>query len=322
MLVERLREAAVECHFLGATRAWQFPGAVRRLAGLLRRQGPALLQSFLFHADIVGRFAARRADVRRVCGGIRVAEPGRGWRRWLDLATSGRVDRYVCVSQAVADFSASIGRLPREKLVVIPNAVDVARFASAQPADLPALGVAKGRRAVACVGRLTAQKGLTWLLDAAPAWLARLPDCDLLLVGQGPQEQQLRRQCAALGIADRVHFAGWRADVPEILAASAALVLPSRWEGMPNAVLEAMAAGLPVVAADAEGVSELLGPNAGQQVVPYGDSAAFSERLSMFLADPAAAQVLGAANRQRTAEFDWPRAVAAYENLWAGLLAE
>ena len=145
------------------------------------------------------------------------------------------------MSQAVADFSAARLGLPAEKLVVIPNGIDLDKYPARQPADLRAFGIAAGRRAVTFVGRLEPQKGVEWLIETAPLWLAKLPDCDLLLVGEGPLRASLEAAARAAGIADRVHFAGWRADVPEILAASDLLVLPSVWEGMPNVVLEAMA---------------------------------------------------------------------------------
>ena len=95
-----------------------------------------------------------------------------------------------------------------------------------------------------------------------------------------------RRRAGAAGIAERVHFAGWRTDVPEILAASSLLVLPSAWEGMPNVVLEAMASRLPVVATDVEGVRELLGPAAARQTVRYGDTKALIDKVVSFICDP------------------------------------
>ena len=122
---------------------------------------------------------------------------------------------------------------------------------------------------VTFVGRLEKQKGVNWLIESAPLWLAELPDCHLLLVGDGPMRATLESAAAASGLGERIHFAGWRADVPEILAASDLLVLPSAWEGMPNVVLEAMASRRPVVATDVEGVRELLGPGADLQTVPY-----------------------------------------------------
>jgi starch synthase (maltosyl-transferring) len=118
-----------------------------------------------------------------------------------------------------------------------------------------------------------------------------------------------------------VRFAGWRADIPAILAASASLVLPSQWEGMPNVVLEAMASRLPVVASDVEGVRELLGEGAKVQTVRFGDGRALAERLLRVLSDAQLAAELGAANRRRVAEsFGIDRMVAAYGDLWESLV--
>jgi glycosyltransferase involved in cell wall biosynthesis len=142
----------------------------------------------------------------------------------------------------------------------------------------------------------------------------------LLLVGAGSQRARLEALATRLGVGNRVHFAGWRPDVPEILAATALLVLPSAWEGMPNAVLQAMASGLPVLATDVEGVAELLGPDADLQTVPYGDSAAWQQKIIRLLWAPAEAWRLGQRNRARAeTEFDWAKVVAAYQDLWAGL---
>ena len=201
---------------------WQFPAVVHRLKRLLATQKPQIVQTFLFHANLMGRLAARRAGVKAVVAGVRVAERAARWHVWLDRLTQGWVDRYVCVSQAVADFSVARGGVPQEKIVVIPNGIDLEKYPARQPADLATLGIVAGRRAVAVVGRLEAQKGVDWLIAAAPEWRAKAPDCDLLLVGDGPMWPSLEAASRASGIADRVHFAGWRADVPEILAASGA----------------------------------------------------------------------------------------------------
>jgi starch synthase (maltosyl-transferring) len=157
-------------------------------------------------------------------------------------------------------------------------------------------------------------------MATAPRWLAKMPDCDLLLVGNGPLRPSLEAAGRAAGIADRVHFAGWRADVPEILAASSLLVLPSLWEGMPNVVLEAMASRLPVVASDVEGVRELLGPNAARQTVAHGDSRMLAEAIVGLMLDPALSSATGMENRRRAEQcFGIARMVKAYEDLWASL---
>jgi glycosyltransferase involved in cell wall biosynthesis len=320
--VPALRAAGVEVHFLGGRSIWQFPAVVCRLKRLLLAQRPHVIQTFLFHANILGRIAARRAGVGAVVSGVRVAERAAGWHLRLDRFTDRWVDRYVCVSRSVADFSAIVAGLPPEKLVVIPNGVDLEKYPAPKAADLRQFGIAADRRAVVFVGRLEWQKGVDWLLEMSPRWLAELPDCDLLFVGEGPLRGTLEAACRSLGIADRVHFAGRRADVPEILASASLVVLPSVWEGMPNVVLEAMASCRPVLATDVEGVRELLGggDDAERQTVRHGDTPAFVEKLVAMLRDPALTDRLGRANRRRAeTDFDIARAVSAYEKLWESL---
>jgi glycosyltransferase involved in cell wall biosynthesis len=318
-----LEAAGVEVHCLGGQGIWQFPLVVRRLKRLLAAQNPQVVQTFLFHANIVGRMAARHAGVKAVVSGIRVAERGSRWHLWLDRLTQGRVDRYVCVSRSVAEFSATRGGLSPAKLVVIPNGIDLEKYPARQPADLAALGVRPGRRIVAFVGRLEPQKGVRWLIETSPEWLTALPDCDLLLVGEGPLQHSLEAVCRAAGIAERVHFAGWRTDVPEILATSDLLVLPSAWEGMPNVVLEAMASGRPVVVSDVEGVRELLGPAAPEQTIRHGDTQDLIGKVVSFMRKPAVAAATGQQNRRWAEEnFAISRMVAAYEHLWESLAAD
>jgi glycosyltransferase involved in cell wall biosynthesis len=318
--VPALAAAGVEVHCLGGRGIWQFPLVAHRLKRLLAAQKPQVIQTFMFHANLLGRIAARRAGVKAVVAGVRVAEHVAQWHLRLDRLTQRWVDRYVCVSQAVADFSAEQGGLPTEKLAVIPNGIDLDKYPAPQPADLGAFGIAAGCRAVTFVGRLEPQKGLDWLIATAPQWLTKLPDCDLLLVGNGPLRSSLEAAAKAAGIAERVHFAGWRPDVPEILAASSLLVLPSLWEGMPNVVLEAMASRLPVVASDVEGVRELLGPNAAGQTVPHGDSERLATSIVRPMLDPALSKATGLENRRRAEQcFGIARMVRAYEELWASL---
>ena len=297
-----------------------FPEGRGPLGPRARQRKTQVLQTFLFHANFVGRIAARRAGVPVVCG-IRVAQRQSSWHLWLDRMTHRLVDRYVCVSQSVAAFSASTARLPVDKLVVIPNGVDLSRFRNVKPAAPANLKVA-GRRLVTFIGRLEVQKGLPHLLATASNWLRRLPDCDLLLVGKGPLQAALQKQCRKAGIDDRVHFAGWQGEIPAILAASSLLVLTSAWEGMPNVVLEAMASGLPVVATQVEGVCELLGPGFHEQSVPFGKCEDFSDSVVRILSDRKLADRLGRENRRRTEhEFTIERMVASYQDLWERIVA-
>ena len=322
--VPPLEKAGIPVHCLGGNRYWHAPSVVSQLARLLARQNPQTLQTFLFHANLLGRIAAWRAGVPNVISGIRVAERHARWHLWADRLTRKMVDRHVCVSQSVARFSVDQARLPADKIVVIPNGISPEEFPASQPADLTRHGVPAGSRTITFVGRLTPQKGLCWLLETAPRWFARLPDCHLLLIGKGPERSRLEALSSRLGISGRVHFAGWQSNISQILAASQLLVLPSRWEGMPNVLLEAMATGLAVLATNVEGVIELLGEKAERQTVTYGDSQLLVEKLVAIMSNPDLATQLGNENRIRAAnEFTLARMVTSYETLWeSGSLAD
>ena len=317
----KLESAGIPVDCLGARRWSDAVWATRQLAGLLAAQKPQLLQSFLFHANLVGRVAARLAGVPRVVAGIRVAERQAMWHLWVDRLTGRWVDRYACVSQAVAEFSISRARVPRDRVVVIPNGIDANAYPALQPADLTEFGIPAGSKVVTFVGRLERQKGVDWLLKTAGLWLHAVADCHLLIVGRGPLLPRLVAQARQAGMAERVHFAGWRPDVPEILAASHLFVLPSRWEGMPNVLLQAMASRLPVVATAVEGVREVLGEGAAAQMVPFGDAGAFARRTAALLADRELAASLGRANRQRAESmFSMEAMVSGYQRLWESLI--
>lgn len=316
--VPLLEAAEIPVRFLDMRGKASFFSGFFRLRRLLRENRPELLMSFLFHANFLGRLAARSLGIRHVVSGIRVAEQRQsgGYRCHLalDRWTSRWVERYVCVSEAVAAFSVKTGGLPPEKIEVIPNGVSVF--------DSQAFGPKENR--MIFVGRLDEQKGLDWFFETVPRWLPKLPDWELWIVGDGP----LRKPLTDLWLSPhfdpvrkRVKLLGWQAKVPELLGGSRILVLPSRWEGMPNVVLQAMSAGLPVVAARAEGVLEVLGNLAAEQSFPFGDEAAMFELLSQLARNPEKAEELGRANLERVREhFSQDATVARYERLFLDIL--
>lgn len=320
LLVDQLEAAQVPTHFLGVERATQYLTAVRQLAASFREHQIEVAQSFLFHANIVMARAAMAAGVKRLATGIRVADP-RGWRNALERLATSRADRYVCVSQSVAEFLRRRS-FQSEKLVVIPNGVELQRWKNAQAADLSQIGIAASRQALLFVGRLDSQKGIDRFLCELPALFRALPAHDLLVVGRGPLEQQLQRMASGMAIHERVHFVGWRENIPALMQASAMLVLPSLWEGMPNVVLEAMAAGKPVVATQSEGTVELLGLGALAQTVPVGDWAGFRSLVIEIATDATLAAKLSQQNQQRAEQFSLKRVAERYERLYESLLAE
>ncbi|WP_254509180.1 glycosyltransferase [Anatilimnocola floriformis] len=319
-LVNQLAAADVPVEFLNARSKWQFASAVWKLSRRLRTLRPAIAQSFLFHANVVTALAGKLAGVK-VVAGIRVADPSRARQRAERWWIEPLVQKFVCVSQSVADFSANTARLPRAKLCVVPNGVDVAKFADAAPADAAALGLPSQQRFFICIGRLDKQKGFDWLLPLLPRIFAERPSHDLLIVGDGPERTSLQQQAGELGIANRVHFLGWQPQVAGLLKLADVLLLPSRWEGMPNVLLEAMAAGLPVVSTNVEGAAEILGPLAEKQLTQQNDAAAFQNATLALASEPTAASRLGELNQQRVREqFSLALLASAYETIYSQII--
>lgn len=289
----------------------------------LRRFRPETLYAWLFHASLLGRIAGRLARVPHILSGIRVAERRNKWHGWLDRWSNFLVEKNVCVSRGVATFmEQSVGLDPR-KTVVIPNAVVAARFQNVARADLAQFGIPAGSRVLITIGRLERQKGVDMLLAAAPEVIRRLGDVHFLIVGDGPDRANLEHQARAASLADRVHFLGQRSDVPELLAAATALVLPSRWEGMPNVVLEAMAAGKPIVASDVEGTVDLIEPGRNGWLVPPEQPQALAEAIIRLLNDSESIARIGATSQAIVVErFKIEDFIASHEQLFREIVSK
>ena len=319
-LVEPLESAGIPVTCFGA-RAARNVGVLVGLRRVLREFRPQILQTFLYHANIAGRLAGWMARVPHIVCGIRVAERRSRSRLRLDRWTDWMVERHVCVSEGVAEFTRTVGRLPAEKLVVIPNGVDAARFAQSPPADLGAFGIPPNARTLLFVGRLEFQKAPELLIEAAARCLPAHPDTHLLLVGDGALRGRLAAQAQETMVADRIHFAGSRTDVPGLMRSASLLVLPSRWEGLPNVVLEAMAAGLPVIATAVEGAAEVVRNGETGWLIPADSVTALADAMTAALDRPELTAALGAAAQQAVVEcFTWDRAAGAYAGLYRSLL--
>ena len=290
-------------------------GVVFRLARALRVQKPVVLQTFLYHANLVGRFAGRLAGVPKIVSGIRVAERRSRWRLRFDCWTERLVDQHVCVSPAVAEFSIAAG-LSRDKVEVIPNGVDYEKFATAEPANLTEFGIAPDADVILSVARLDPQKGIDVLIDAFAALAAQFPKAELLLVGDGPSRTALVEQAARSGFGSRIHFAGYRRDTPGFYRAAKVFVLPSRWEGMPNAVLEAMAAGCPVVATRVEGMEGLR----CVWLADVNSAAELAAWLRVALSESGLANQLASQSQAFVKiELTWERVAGLYDHLYRDL---
>ena len=278
-------------------------GAFRRLLALVRATRPDVIHAHLTDATIWGAAAARLAG-RPCVATLHVAPPGPpGPRRPLHrLALARGCARVLAVSEAARREWLAAGGRPRlrpERVAVVPNGVEPERWTAPPEEGRTArreLGVPEGAPLAVTVAALRPGKGLRDLLAAVPAVLERVPAARFLVVGDGPLAGELA--AAARGLGGRVLLAGFRRDPPALLAAADLFVLPSRDDALPTALLEAMAAGLPVVAGDAGGIPEIVAPGTGR-LVPPGDPRALAAAVAELLASPSERAALAAAGRAR-----------------------
>jgi glycosyltransferase involved in cell wall biosynthesis len=277
--------------------------AFQRLVTLLREWRPQLLTSFMYHANLLGRLAGRWAGVPLIVSSIRSERNGSASRDWLMRLTNWMDDRCTTNSQEVADSLRERRLLPSGKALVIPNGVDVAELSAPVDERLrirSELGLAPGEFLWLAVGRLLPQKDYPTLLQAFQP-LAAAP-ARLLIAGRGPMLQELEQQARQLGTGAQVSFLGVRQDIPALLAAADGFVLSSAWEGMPNVVMEALAAATPVVATRVGGVAELVESGTSGFLVPAGDPGALSQAMRQLMSLPARErELMGRAGRHHVA---------------------
>lgn len=218
----------------------------------------------------------------------------------LDRLFVRTFDRVVVLSETVAGILRRSG-LPESKLETIANGVDLERFRDSQPSLWNHPG-ATHESIVGFVGRLVPGKGADVLLRAAPRVFSRHTNCRFVLVGDGPCRQDLESLSAQLGIADRVLFTGVRNDMPQVYASIDLLVLPSLCEAMPMCVLEAMAAGKPVIATRVGAVPQLIDQDQTGMLIEPGDVAGLSAAVLKLLEDSERAHQLGEKGRAKIIE--------------------
>ena len=281
------------------------PADVRRLARLrasLRRFAPHLLHAILWSGNSYGRLAALGLGIPVVIAAERVVTPYRGWQVMVERALDRVTDGYLVNCEAIAAWQVERKRLPREKIEVIPNGIDLGRlppFSLDRRGARSAAGLRRDRRLVAGVGRLDAQKDFPTFLRAAAMIAAEVPDVDFLVVGEGGERAALEALARRLGLGARVVFTGLRHDVPRLLAAVDVFALTSLYEGFPNVLLEAMATGAVAVATDVGGCRELVTSGETGLLVPPRAPAAVAAAVGRVLRDPALARRLATAARQR-----------------------
>ncbi len=317
----KLREAGIPVAVIG--KRWKIdPAAYWRLKRHVVQLKPAVVHTWLFAANSYGRVAALAAGVRRVVASERCVDP---WKVWHELAIdrylARRSERIVVNGRAVRDFYVGRG-LPAEKFAVIPNGVPLAeRSPIARDALLPKLGLPADARLIGAIGRLWQQKRVKELIWAADQLKCVKDGVHLLVIGDGPLRGALERYARLNEVEDCVHFLGARNDVPRLLPHLDVLWLASGYEGQSNAIMEAMAAGIPVVATDIPGNRDLVVPGETGYLVPLESRSALAKWTLPLLDDPALARRMGAAGQARMrTEFTVEKMIDRYSSLYDEIL--
>lgn len=227
--------------------------------------------------------------------------------------------RYVAVSQDIARQLSQTLHWSPDKISVVHNGIDLAPFTGRTNCELRAgLNALDEKPIVLTVARLDEQKGHCYLLQAA----AQVPEARFVLAGDGPERPSLEAQARGLGLGDRVIFLGHRSDIPDLLSCCDLFVLPSLYEGLPLSVLEAMAAGKPVIATSVGGTDEAVIPGETGLFVPPADPPALARAIRSLLRDPALANRLASAGRARVRlEFSAEKMVRQVTQIYDELIA-
>ena len=326
-----LRAAGVDVHCLGMPRGQVTVRGLWRLWRLLHAERPTVVQTWMYHADLVGGVLARLAGVRAVCWGIRHSnlESGKSrratiWVARLDAVLSRWVPAaIVCCAAQARDVHVRLG-YAAEKFVIIPNGYDVGRFrpdAAARARLRAEWGVPDAVPLLGMVARFDPQKDHANLLAACAHLHASGTDFAAVLVGTGCDAGNvaLARQLAAAGLTQQMRLLGRRDDVPAVMAALDVHVLSSLGEAFPNVLAEAMACGTPCVTTNVGDAAQIVGETGW--AVPPRDAAALAEGIAAALEEwrerPDEWAVRRCAARERVAEhFGIERMVTAYRAVW------
>jgi glycosyltransferase involved in cell wall biosynthesis len=302
------------------------PRILSDLVALGRQRGARILHVHGYAASDFGRLAARRLGAALVLH-EHFADPRMPFYQAVaDRILARMTDRAIAVSQSTADFLVAERFVPRERVHLIWNGAPLDTFAPAPPqraqAVRAALGIAPAAPVIGAIARLNEQKGHRYLIEAAALVLKTRPNVRVLIAGDGDLMQPLQEQARALGIADRVIFAGHRDDVPDLLGAIDVFCISSIYEGTPLTLFEAMASGKTIVSTSVDGCREVLQDGTTGLLVPSRDPAALAAALSRVVDDRALARTLAEAARTSSRQYDVAECVRRMEALYDEVLSE
>jgi len=294
---------------------------VLRFISALYRHRPDILQSFLFYDNTLATLAGIFSPETAVITGVRSVPNDPSMTRSLVRRVTHRLaDHIVSNSEAGADFIVEHSVDP-DRVSVVRNGRDLEAYrnGTATPELRDSFEIPSEAPVVGTVGRLIERKGHYDLLEAWSVVLDRYPDAHLLIVGDGPEREELEARTRELGVVETVHLPGTRDDIPDLLDLMDVFAFPSHFEGLPGALLEAMAAGLPIVTTPIDGNSELVTDGESGVYVPVSDPESLAAAIRTLLSDRQLARRLGtsASNAAQT-QFSLEKMTSGFETVYCG----
>lgn len=297
---------------------------VKDIYGLIRQRDIAVVRTHQYHANLYGRLAARRAGVPCIIASVHnvYTRDKKIHRRIINRYLARFTDRVVAVSEAVKKDITKYDGLTDDKIEVICNGVDIERFSNLDRDSVRTkLDIEREVPVIGTVGRLTFQKGQKYLLEAVSKLTNKFPGLVLLIVGDGPARDELEHYSETLGIGRNTKFLDVRRDIPELLSVMDIFVLPSLWEGLVNALIEAMAAGKPVIASDIPQIREIINSEDVGLLVPPKNSDAIAQSVELLLNNKETANDLSTAAYERASSaFSIDATVNKYTELFENIL--
>ena len=320
-----LGEAGIRTDVLGVRGRWDV-FKLGRLTELLRAEQTDILHTHLFHADLAGRAGASLAAVPNIVHTVHCTEGRfRPWHFAFARFFNDSCQRIVCISQSVLASHSRRSGLPKRCYTVIPNGIDVSAYAHDNEARgrlRSEWGLGEGELLAAFVGRLVEDKGIETLLGVMSHLAARGQPLHLVIAGDGPLRDVVSNYARHGEGGGHCRVLGHVRDVPSVLSAADMLISASRWEGFGLAVVEAMAASLPVAGTDVPGTREVVLPDRTGLLVPADDVVALADAVERLANDADLRRRLGSAGRQRTKQFfAIDDTVAAHEALYQEIAA-
>jgi glycosyltransferase involved in cell wall biosynthesis len=294
---------------------------MRELASLLRRDRIDIVHSLLFEANAYAWPACFLAGVPHLVTSVRSCNSELDvLRRWVNRLAFRSSDAVICNGEVVRSFLARYFSVPRQKSIVIHNGIDLDQFQKSSAAPTTNGDPNCDHRVVITVARLVPEKDVNLFIEAAELLSDEYPNVRFVIVGDGPCRSELMRCVSESGLDEKISFFGERDDVPQLLANADVFWLTSKWEGLPNVVLEAMACGKPVVARDVGACRELIKHGETGFLVSARDARQFKEYTLNLFRDPCRRMDMGTAARKLVEDsFSVARMSEATEALYRSL---